>query len=323
MRISDWSSDVCSSDLSWRGLTGSYPSRLYLLPLQQVVDEYTRFELPGLVSIPRRLDDTEIAGRLERAARVHWSYDGRYRFITNTCAVETYKLLHDGVPRLAGAGLSSITPNGLLRRFARAGVADPTMLDDPDEALRQGYYFSPASAHFQAMFEVADDALHLPAGDVPALLEFSSTAPSHWPGRGGAGVYKTTPIVWRRRLARAGCAEPTRLVVPGGAVPEGYDCKPSGAQYQGWLEVAGGALQRPAGVVQEWLELAATERAPWLERGELRASAALLLLEEAALRREELLARDELKRLLLGRHAKDDADSADTRARLEIGRAHV
>src|SRR3546814_2080031 len=101
MRISDWSSDVCSSELSWRGLTGSYPSRLYLLPLQQVVDEYTRVELRGLQSIPLRLDDTEIAGLLERAARVHWSYDGRYRFITNNCAVETYKLLHDGVPRLA------------------------------------------------------------------------------------------------------------------------------------------------------------------------------------------------------------------------------
>src|SRR3546814_8653876 len=68
-------------------------------------------------------------------------------------------------PRLAETRLSSITPAGLLRRLARAGVADPTMLDDPDEALRQGYYFSPASAHYQAMFEVADDALQLPAGD--------------------------------------------------------------------------------------------------------------------------------------------------------------
>src|SRR3546814_6171226 len=108
------------------------------------------------------------------------------------------------------------------------------MLDDPDEALRQGYYFSPASAHYQAMFEVADDALQLPAGDV-----------------------------------------------------------------------------------QDWLELAPTERAPWLERGDLRASAALLLLEEAALRREELLARDELKRLLLGRQAKDNAGSAGAPARLD------
>src|SRR3546814_4637896 len=77
------------------------------------------------------------------------------------------------------------------------------------------------------------------------------------------------------------------------------------------FEVADDAPQLPAGDVQDWLELAPTERAPWLERGDLRASAALLLLEEVALRREELLARDELKRLLLGRHAKDDADSAD------------
>src|SRR3546814_5197589 len=93
-------------------------------------------------SIPLRVEDTEIAGLLERAARVHWSYDGRYRFITNNCAVETWKLLHDGVPRLAETRLSSITPTGLLRRLARAGVADPTMLDNPDEALRQGYYRS-------------------------------------------------------------------------------------------------------------------------------------------------------------------------------------
>ncbi|MFC3715788.1 DUF4105 domain-containing protein [Luteimonas soli] len=219
---------------SWRGLTGSYPSRLYLLPLQQVVDEYTKVELRGLQSIPLRLDDAEIAGLLERAARVHWSYDGRYRFITNNCAVETWKLLHDGVPRLAEAGLSSITPTGLLRRLGRAGVADSAVLDDPANARRQGYYFAPASAHYQAMFEVAGDTLQLPSEDV-----------------------------------------------------------------------------------HDWLELAPAERLPWLERGDLRASAALLLLEEAALRREELLARDELKRLLLGRHAKDDANSADMRERLD------
>ena len=219
---------------SWRGLTGSYPSRLYLLPLRQVVDEYTKVELRGLQSIPLRLGDAEVAGLLERAARVHWSYDGRYRFITNNCAVETYKLLHDGVPRLAGARLSSITPNGLLRRLARAGVADPAVLDDPAQALRQGYYFAPASAHYQAMFEVVDGTLGLPAAD--------------------AG---------------------------------------------------------------DWLQLAPGERAPWLERGDLRASAALLLLEEAALRREELLAREELKRRLLGSDPKDDGHGADTRARLD------
>ncbi len=210
---------------SWRGLTGSYPSRLFLLPLAQVIDEYTKVELRGLQSIPLRLDRAEIAALLERTARLHWSYDGRYYFLSNNCAVETFKLLHDGVPRLAGDHLASITPTGLLRRLERAGIADGTVLDDRDEALRLGYRFDALSARYQAMFDVARQALQLPQ-------------------------------------AKA----------------------------------------------QDWLDLPAGERAPWLERADLRASAALLLLEEAALRRQELLSRDELKRHFLGRGA-DGADA--------------
>jgi hypothetical protein len=205
---------------SWRGLTGSYPSRLFVLPLAQVVEEYARVELRGLQSIPLRLDDAEIAALLERAARLHWSYDGRYYFLSNNCAVETYKLLHDGVPRLAGERLASITPTGLLRRLRRAGVADTSVLDDPAEARRLGYYFEPSDAHYQAMFEVARQALDLP-----------QTQARHW------------------------------------------------------------------------LDLPPDERTPWLRRADLRVSAALLLLEQAALRRQELLARNELKRHFLGRDA--------------------
>ncbi|WP_417281669.1 DUF4105 domain-containing protein [Agrilutibacter niabensis] len=213
---------------SWRGLTGSYPSRLFLLPLDQVVEEYTKVELRGLQSIPLRLEAAEIASLLERTAQLHWSYDGRYYFLSNNCAVETFKLLHDGVPRLAGERLASITPTGLLRRLQRAGIADTAVLDDRDGALRLGYYFEPLSARYQAMFDVARQALRLP---------------------------------------------------------------------QAW--------------VQDWLGQAASERAPWLEHADMRASAALLLLEQAALRRQQALARDELKRRFLGRPTKRSADGVD------------
>jgi hypothetical protein len=47
---------------------------------------------------------------LERAARLDWSYDGRYYSLSNNCAVETFKLLHDGVPRLSREHLASIRP---------------------------------------------------------------------------------------------------------------------------------------------------------------------------------------------------------------------
>ena len=219
---------------SWRGLTGSYPSRLFVLPLPQVIEEYTKVELRGLQSIPLQLEPGEIATLLERTARLHWNYDGRYYFLSNNCAVETFKLMHDGVPRLASEDLASITPTGLLRRLQRAGIADATVLEDRDEALRLGYRFEALSAHYQAMFDVARQALQLPQEEV-----------------------------------------------------------------------------------QDWLNLPAGERAPWLERADLRASAALLLLEQAALRREELLARDELKRRFFGRDAEHRAAGADTVAALQ------
>ncbi|TKR34241.1 DUF4105 domain-containing protein [Luteimonas gilva] len=212
---------------SWRGLTGSYPSRLFVLPLDQVVDEYTKVELRGLRSLPLRLRQDEIAALLERAARLHWSYDGRYYFLGNNCAVETFKLLHDGVPRLADAGLASITPTGLLKRLQRARIADASVLDDPQEARRLGYYFEPMSARYEAMYAVARQALRLPQADA-----------------------------------------------------------------------------------QAWLDSAPSERRPWLQRADLRASAALLLLEEASLRRQELAARDELKRRFLGDRSAPESEDA-------------
>ncbi|WP_369932783.1 DUF4105 domain-containing protein [Xanthomonas tesorieronis] len=226
-----------------RGLIGSYPSRLFVLPLRQVVDDYTQVQLRGLQSIPLRLSADERAALLERAAQLHWSYDGRYYFLSNNCAVETYKLLHDGVPRLAGARLAGISPTGLLRRLARAGIADTAVLDDADAATRQGYYFAPASAHYAAMFAVARAQLALPARSVEA-----------------------------------------------------------------------------------WLDLPAAQRAPWLQRGDLRASAALLLLENAARRRQEQRGRDALKRRYLAgprglRVADDAAIAARANAAVDGARA--
>ncbi|KRG70964.1 DUF4105 domain-containing protein [Pseudoxanthomonas dokdonensis] len=201
---------------SWRGLTGSYPSRMFVLPLSQVIDEYNKVELRGLQSIPLRLSPAEITQLLERAAQLHWSYDGRYYFISNNCAVEVFKLLHDGVPRLAGEGLDSITPRGLLRKLQRRGVADASVLQPRDQAERMGYYFPSADQHYQQLLDV---------------------------------VRAGQPIAQAR--------------------------------------------------VRDWLRAPATERARAIEHADLKASAALLVLENAALRQQEVLARDELKHRLL------------------------
>jgi len=165
---------------SWRGLTGSYPSRLFVLPLNQVVDEYNQVELRDLVSIPLMLRADEIAALLERAARVHWSYDGHYYFIGNNCAVETFKLLHDSVLRLSGAHLSSITPRGLLHRLERAGFADESVLNNPTDAIRQGYRFESAARHYQTMLDVARESLPLPTHKVEDWFALPASARRPW-----------------------------------------------------------------------------------------------------------------------------------------------
>ncbi len=219
---------------NWRGLTGGYPSRLFVLPLQQVVDEYTKVELRGLQSLPLQLSPGEIASLLERTAQVHWSYDGRYYFVSNNCAVETAKLLQAGVPRLGEAGLAQLSPRGLKRRLSQLHVLDERVLTDRNAAQAQGYYFASARDHYQQLFGVAAAQLALPARDV----------------RG-------------------------------------------------------------------WLKLPAQRRALWLLQGDLRASAGLLLLEQAAQRRAELRARDVLKRRLLA--APDSAETRGLRQLLEQG----
>lgn len=210
---------------SWDGLTGVYPSRLFVLPLDQVIDEYTKVELRSLASIPLKLQRDEIDTLVERSAEMHWSYDGDYYFLSNNCAVETLKLLRSGTARPELTALDSILPSGLLEILINRGLADASVLEDPREALRLGYRFDSYRDRYQAMFAVLRERLGLPHTDVEA-----------------------------------------------------------------------------------WLGLSAEARRPWIEKADLRASAALLLVEQAALRQQLLLAQEELKnRYLSGRQSGDQS----------------
>lgn len=210
---------------SWDGLTGVYPSRLFVLPLGQVIDEYTKVELRSLASIPLKLERHEIDMLVERSAEMHWSYDGNYYFLSNNCAVETLKLLRSGTARPEFDALDSILPSGLLEILINRGLADASVLDDPREALRLGYRFDSYRDRYQAMIAVLRQRLGLPQTSV-----------------------------------------------------------------------------------EQWLELGAEQRRPWIAKADLRASAALLLVEQAALRRHLLLAQEELKqRYLSGRERGDES----------------
>jgi hypothetical protein len=155
---------------SWDGLTGAYPSRLFILPLAQVIEEYTKVELRGLSSIPLRLTREETEQLVARAAEQHWSYDGDYWFLSNNCAVETLKLLRGGTGRNELQGLDSIMPNGLLDLLEARGLADRSVLADSREALRLGYRFDSFRDRYQAMFVILRERLAVPQQEVEDWL---------------------------------------------------------------------------------------------------------------------------------------------------------
>ncbi len=165
---------------SWRGLTGDYPSRLFVLPLGQVIDEYTKMELRGLVSVPLQLSPLQRRQLVERSVELHWGYDGRYYFLSNNCAVETLALLRAGTGSDRMAALETITPSGLLDLLVRRGLADSRVLDDPREALRLGYRFDSWRERYQAMFEVIRQRLAVPQRRVEDWLAQAAGARRAW-----------------------------------------------------------------------------------------------------------------------------------------------
>ncbi|HYQ54747.1 MAG TPA: DUF4105 domain-containing protein [Pseudomonas sp.] len=208
---------------SWDGLVGAYPSRLFVLPLAQVIDEYTKTELRSLASVPLKLNREETENLVRQAAEMHWTYDGNYWFLSNNCAVESLKLLRSGTANPRLNDLDSIMPNGLLAVLKGRGLADTSVLDDPREALRLGYRFDSYRDRYQAMFDV---------------------------------LRKQLPVKQDK--------------------------------------------------VEDWLALDAEQRRGWFSQADLRTSAALLLLEQASLRRQLLLAQDEVKQRYLNAAALKD-----------------
>ena len=171
---------------NWRGLTGAYPARLFVLPLDQVIDEYTRVELRDLQAWPLALSPEQIYALLQATARTHWSYDGRYRFIGNNCAVESGRLLDLALtPQMRR--LQAITPRGVLHRLQAAGLADK---QPPSTDSEDGLYFASASEDYRQLLHGLQQAglvvpmplerwLDSPAqqrGTLPAELALEPTA---------------------------------------------------------------------------------------------------------------------------------------------------
>lgn len=122
------------------GLTGKYPSRLFVVPMENIIQEYNEVEYRGLKSYPLNLNKAEIKSLVERSLETHWSYDSKYYFISNNCAVETMNLLKASLLKSELINKRIIYPKELLNVLLKEKLASQ-IPQNSVSALEQGYYF--------------------------------------------------------------------------------------------------------------------------------------------------------------------------------------
>lgn len=125
-----------------KGMSGDYPSQLYLLSLLEVMREYNGDELRDLISLPLSLSEGQKQEFLYRSLQLFWEYRGRYQFLSNNCATEALNLLKSVIadPEFH-KNVHVVTPIGLYDALKTSGLMSESLVQDKKQAKEQGYLF--------------------------------------------------------------------------------------------------------------------------------------------------------------------------------------
>lgn len=137
----------------WKGLRGQYPSRLFLLPLSQLIEEYNFTELRDMRSYPLKISRQEMHQILIRANEYHWDYDGKYYFLGNNCADETLELVRSAVQRPYLESMVVHTPDDLRSQWQSLGFLDLTVFQGNKKDKEKGYFFESYRTIYQKIFQ--------------------------------------------------------------------------------------------------------------------------------------------------------------------------
>ncbi|MGZ3769133.1 MAG: DUF7844 domain-containing protein, partial [Bdellovibrio sp.] len=132
---------------AWKGLSGGYPSQLFIFSLPEIIREYTISEDRDLKSIPLLLSREEITTFAYRMLREYWDYQGRYAFIGNNCATESLDFVKGVVKsklRFTERNRAIVTPKGLYDIFEQYKLLDGSVLASLEKSEAKGRYVFPS-----------------------------------------------------------------------------------------------------------------------------------------------------------------------------------
>jgi hypothetical protein len=145
--------NVPDSAISYiKGLKGDYDSMIFAQPFLGVIEEYNKGEFRELVSLPLRLTDDQKRLFVLRVLEASWEYAGRYKFISNNCAVEALNFLKGTLGESELSDRHPLTPIGLNRLLKQLNLVDASSLGNLDQAVQSGNYYASKKPEVERAF---------------------------------------------------------------------------------------------------------------------------------------------------------------------------
>jgi hypothetical protein len=140
----------------WKGLTGGYPSLVFLTPLREVIEKYTERELREIQSFPLKLTAEQKRIFILRLLEQYWEYQSSYYFFSNNCNTESIDLIKT-LFNTSMKGISPLTPKSTVEKLAYLNLLDADVLANRQEARKNSLLFlSGEEALQKAFFNLKD-----------------------------------------------------------------------------------------------------------------------------------------------------------------------
>lgn len=124
------------------GIIGKYPSKLFLIPMSDVVNEYTEGDLRELISLPLKITEEQKSLFFYRVLEQYWAYEGKYLFFSNNCATEAVNLLRVLFPDDKEVlKLAVLHPLSFYQKLIKMNLIDDKLLSNLKEAKNNTYYY--------------------------------------------------------------------------------------------------------------------------------------------------------------------------------------
>jgi hypothetical protein len=157
------------------GMTGKYPSLMFSVRLNEVLQQYAKGELRELWSVPLQLSREQIDLFARVSLERYWGYQNKYFFLNNNCGTEAKRHL-TAVSAEFTAPINDLTPVDMYKEFVRRAPGFREMQEDLPNMQRQGLYFPSQREAFETSLATLREAGLATAADMDAFLETTTAA---------------------------------------------------------------------------------------------------------------------------------------------------